>query len=300
MSNVSLEKRVAVVTGAGRGIGRAIALQLATMGASVVVNDLGVTTQGTGRDQTPAQQVVSEIKANGGRAVANFDNVADFDAAKRIIDTAVKSFGKIDILVNNAGTSAGAPIWELDKETFASVVGVHVFGTFNCTRHAVGYMKEQKWGRIVNFVSRAGLWGSPGAAPYGAGKGGIFGFTNVVSRDLAPFGITVNGVNPAATLTRMVTESLDRAKERGLDPSQAQRMLSVAQDPSDIAVVAAFLCTEAAADVTGQFFFVQGGSVGLFQPLTVTKSIIKDGHWTPEELAKAIPKFEIPPPRQLY
>lgn len=298
--SLNLDNRVAVVTGGGRGIGRAVALKLAEMGASVVVNDLGVTTEGTGSDAAPANEVANEIKANGGKAVANLDSVSDFDAAGRIIGTAIKEFGKIDILVNNAGTTAGAPIHELDPEIFASVVGVHLFGTFNCTRHAAGPMKEQGYGRIVNMVSRAGLWGSPGAAPYGAGKGGIFGFTNVVCRDLAPFGITVNGVNPAAALTRMVTESIDRAKERGLDADRAERMLSVAQEPEDVAVMVAFLCTEEAGTINGQYFFVQGGSVGLFQPLTVTKTAFKDGRWTPDELAQVIPKFEIPELRELY
>ncbi|MEE9286090.1 MAG: SDR family NAD(P)-dependent oxidoreductase [Dehalococcoidia bacterium] len=300
MMSLSLDNRVAVVTGAGRGIGRAVAMKLAEMGASVVVNDLGVTIEGAGMDASPANQVTNEIKANGGKAVANHDSVADFESAKRIIETAVNQFGKIDILVNNAGTTAGAPIYELDPKTFASVVGVHLFGTFNCTRHACVYMKDQGWGRIVNMVSRAGLWGSPGAAPYGSGKGGIFGFTNVVCRDLAPFGITVNGVNPAAALTRMVTESVDRAKERGLDAAQAERMLAVAQEPEDVAVVVAFLCTEEAGAINGQYFFVQGGSVGLFQPLTVTKTAFKDGRWTLEELAKVAPTFEIPELKALY
>ncbi len=295
-----LDGRVAVVTGSGRGIGRAIAHKLSEMGAAVVVNDLGSSTQGSGSDTSPADQVVSEIKAKGGKAIANYDNVADFEAARRIIETAVKGFGKIDILVNNAGTTAGAPIYELTPETFASVVGVHVFGTFNCTRHACTYMKNQKWGRIVNLVSRAGLIGSQGASPYGAGKGGIFGFTNVVSRDLAPFGITVNGVNPAAANTRMVTESMSRAKGVGADPAQVERMMRVVQDPENVAICAAALCTEEAANINGQYFFVQGGHVGLFQPLTITKHVYKDGKWSPQELAKAMGTMEIPPLSALY
>ena len=288
----SLRNRVAVVTGAGRGIGRAIALTLAEMGASVVVNDLGTSTAGLGTDSSPADEVVAEIKAMGAQAVSNHDSVSDYDASKRIIDTAIAEFGKIDILVNNAGISTGAPIWELDPDTFARVVGVHLFGTYNCTRHACLHMKEQGWGRIVNLVSRAGLIGSAGAAAYGAGKGGIYGFTNVVARDLAPFGITVNAVNPAAAITRMVTESLDKAKERGLDTASAERMLSVAQDPKDVAVVAAFLCTEEAEAINGQFFLAQSGSAGLFEPLTVKQSLVKDGHWSPEELAKASARLE--------
>ncbi|MBI3744035.1 MAG: SDR family NAD(P)-dependent oxidoreductase [Chloroflexi bacterium] len=299
MSNTDLNGRVAVVTGGGRGIGRATALTLAKMGAKVVVNDLGGSMDGVGKDIGPAQQVVNEIKANGGKAVANGDSVADYDAAKRIIDTAIKEFGKIDILVNNAGTTTGAPIWELDPKVFQAVVGVHVFGTFNCTRHAAPYMKDQKYGRIVNIVSRAGLWGSPGASPYAAGKGGIFGFTNSVCRDLLPFNVMVNGVNPSAAATRMVTTAIERAKERGMDPKAAERMLAVAQDPLDVAAVISFLSTEA-CNITGQYFFVQGGSLGLFQPLTVTKTAFKEGRWTAEELARVVPKFDIQPLRDLY
>ena len=289
-----LEGRAAVVTGAGRGIGRAIAHKLSELGAAVVVNDLGTSTAGTGSDTSPADQVVSEIMAKGGKAVANYDNVADFESAGRIISTAVKTFGKIDILVNNAGTSVGAPIYELTPETFASVVGVHVFGTYNCTRQACVHMKNQKWGRIVNIVSRASLIGSMGNAAYGAGKGGIFGFTNVVSRDLAPFGITVNGVNPDAANTRMVTESRERWKQAGANPAQAQRMMAVPQDPENIAIVVTALCTEEAAHINGQFVLVQGSHIGLFQPLTITKHVYKDGMWTPNELVKAMGTMEIP------
>ncbi|MBM4406177.1 MAG: SDR family NAD(P)-dependent oxidoreductase [Chloroflexi bacterium] len=288
-----LAGRVAVVTGAGRGIGRAIAHTLAEMGAAVVVNDLGTSTAGVGSDSTPADQVVAEIKARGGRAIANYESVAEFEGARRIIEAAVKTFGKIDILVNNAGTSTGAPIHELKPETFASVVGVHLFGTFNCTRHACEHMKRQRWGRIVNLVSRAALIGSTGTAPYGAGKGGIFGFTNVVSRDLAPYGITVNAVNPDAANTRMVTESRARWAATGATAAQSQRMGKEPQDPAKIAVAVGALCTEEAAKINGQFFLVQGSHVGLFQPLTITKHLFKEGKWSLEELVKAMGTMEI-------
>ena len=297
---MSLENRVAVVTGAGRGIGKAIAMTLAEMGASVVVNDLGGTTAGGGKDTSPADEVVAEIKAKGAQAVANYESVSEYESAGRIIDAAISSFGKIDILVNNAGISTGGPIYELEPEVFDRVVKVHLYGTFNCTRHACIPMKEQGWGRIVNLVSRAGIVGSGGACAYGSGKGGIFGFTNVVARDLAPFGITVNNVNPQAAVTRMVTEAIDRAKERGADPASAERMIQMAQDPKDVAVVAAFLCTEEAANVNGQTFFAAPGSVGLFQPLTVTQHLVKDGHWGPEELAQACSKFNVPSLGDLY
>jgi NAD(P)-dependent dehydrogenase (short-subunit alcohol dehydrogenase family) len=264
------------------------------MGAAVVVNDLGTSTAGTGADRSPADQVVAEIQAKGGKAIASYDSVADYEAAGRIIGAALQAFGKIDILVNNAGTTAGAPIYELSPETFASVVGVHVFGTYNCTRHACVHMKAQKWGRIINLVSRAALIGSTGTAPYGAGKGGIFGFTNVVSRDLAPFGITVNGVNPDAANTRMVTESRARWKEQGPDAAQSKRASVEPQDPQNIATVVGALCTDAAAHINGQYFLVQRSHIGLFQPLTVAKHVYKDGAWSPGELVKAMGTMEIP------
>ncbi len=176
---IRLDGRAAVVTGAGRGLGKAIAIKLAEMGAKVVVNDIGSSVTGIGQDRRPADQVVAEITDKGGEAIASFDDVADFEAAGRMIEASVKNFGRIDILVNNAGIVFRAPIWEVTPADFKRVVDVHLFGTFNTTRHACVHMKNQGWGRIVNMVSRGGLWGSPGSVGYGSGKGGILGFTNV-------------------------------------------------------------------------------------------------------------------------
>ena len=295
-----LSGRVAVVTGAGRGIGRAIAKTLARQGASVVVNDLGGGNDGRGEDHTPADAVVEEIREAGGMAEPSYDSVADFDAAGRIIGTAVERFGSVDILVNNAGISAGAPIWKLSPELFEQVVRVHAFGTYYCTRHACEGMRERGWGRVVNIVSRAGLIGSAGTAAYATGKGGIYGFTNAVSRDLAPFGITVNAVNPAATRTRMVEEAAERAATRGLGDSYSRRILAAAQDPESVAAAVAALCSDEAANVSGQTLFVQGESVGLFDPLRVGRELRIDGGWTPEALAEALANLDLPPLGELY
>ncbi len=289
----SLKGRAAVVTGAGRGIGRATAMELARLGAGVVVNDIGTSTAGDGLDVSPAEEVAQEIIAAGGRAVANTDSVTEFDAAGRIIGAAVEAFGSMDILVNNAGLSAGTVIWDLDPELFNRVTAVHIQGSFNCTRHAVTHMKEKGWGRIVNLVSRSGLIGVAGNAAYGTGKGGLFGFTNVISRDLAPHGITVNGVNPSSTDTRMVSEAIDKGmKEGGARAKMAENLKAVLQTPQDVAVVIAALCSDNAAGISGQFFFVRRTEVGIFQPLTLTQTISRDEKWTAEDLADSLTKIE--------
>ncbi len=289
----SLSGRTAIVTGAGRGIGRATALLLSQMGANVVVNDLGAALDGRGEDSAPAEQVAREIREAGGRAVANRDSVAEWEAAQRIVKSAVDAFGGVDILVNNAGLSAGRPIWELDPELFARVCDSHIKGTFYCTRLAVPYMKEKRWGRIVNLVSRAGIIGVPGNAAYGAGKGGVFGITNVVSRDLAPFGITVNAVNPSSTETRMVTNAVEMGRKQGGDAARrAENLLKAAQKPEDVGVLIASLCSEEAGGINGQIFFVAKGEIGLFQPLTLAQKTAKEGSWAVDELVQALGKFQ--------
>jgi NAD(P)-dependent dehydrogenase (short-subunit alcohol dehydrogenase family) len=293
---ITLAGRAAVVTGAGRGIGRAVALELARLGANVVVNDIGTELDGSGTDASLAEQVAAEISAAGGRAAASTDSVTDFDAAARIIQTAVERFGSVDILVNNAGLSAGKPIWDLDPELFDRVSSSHIKGTFNCTRCAVTHMKARGFGRIVNLVSRAGIIGVPGSAAYGAGKGAVFGFTNVVSRDLAPFGVTVNAVNPASTETRMVLRAVEEGRRQGGEIARrTENLLKSVQRPEDVAVLIAALCTEEASSVTGQVFFVARSQIGLFQPLTLNQSTTKDGPWTVDELVAAIGKFKLHP-----
>lgn len=284
-----LTGRGAVVTGGGQGIGRAIAHALGELGAGVVVADVGSTLDGAGSDQSLAERVAEEIVAAGGRAVARSDDISDYEAAGRTVAAGVEAFGSVDILVNNAGISVSAPIWEMDPELFARAVSVHLLGTFNCTRHVVGAMRERGFGRIVNMVSRAGLQGTPNTSGYAAGKGGIFGFSNSVSRDLAPHGVTVNCVNPAATHTRMVTEAVERLSGQGGDDERrAAGLLAALQSPEQVAVLVAALCCDAAADITGEVFFVQRGEVSVFDPLSTAQKRVTSESWTAETLVEAL------------
>jgi NAD(P)-dependent dehydrogenase (short-subunit alcohol dehydrogenase family) len=177
---------VAVITGAGRGIGRGMAQLMAAEGAAVVVNDLGVTVDGQGQDTSAADATVAAIQAAGGTAVASYDSVADFRAAERIVDLAVQRFGRIDILVNNAGILRDRMLFNMSEDDFDSVIAVHLKGTFNCSRHASVHMRQQKAGRIISMSSTSGLYGNTGQANYGAAKDGIAGFTRVVSRGPRP------------------------------------------------------------------------------------------------------------------
>ena len=289
-----LKDRVAVVTGGGRGIGRGIALLLAEEGAAVVVNDLGGNVDGSGQSTGPAEEVAAEIKARGGRAIANADSVTDFKAAERIIDTAVKEFGRIDILVNNAGILRDRMVFNLSEEDWDAVIAVHLKGTFNCTRHAAVQMRQQKFGRIISMSSTSGLYGNTGQANYGAAKDGIAGLTRVVSRDLGKYGVTVNAIAPAAQ-TRMIATVPQKAREiraqRGVAlPGQVvSEIPPLRAEPDDVAPFAVYLATDAAAQINGQTFLVRGGVVALLNYPAPTRTITKRGRWTPEEIAQLFP-----------
>jgi NAD(P)-dependent dehydrogenase (short-subunit alcohol dehydrogenase family) len=297
-----LKGKVAVVTGAGRGIGRGIALLLAEEGAAVVVNDLGGAVDGTGQSSTPAEEVVAAIKAKGGRAVANADSVASFTAAENIINTAVKEFGRIDILVNNAGILRDRMIFNLSEEDWDAVIAVHLKGAFNCTRHASVHMRQQKCGRIISMSSTSGLYGNAGQANYGAAKDGIAGLTRVVSRDLGKYSVTVNAIAPAA-YTRMIATIPDKARQirqersasataagaTGASAAPAATLPPLRAEPEDVAPFVVYLATDAAANINGQFFMVRGGVVSLLNYPAPARTIIKTGRWTPEEIAQLFP-----------
>ncbi|HZP41222.1 MAG TPA: SDR family NAD(P)-dependent oxidoreductase [Candidatus Binatia bacterium] len=298
-----LEGRAAVVTGAGRGIGRAIAELLAAEGASVVVNDVGAAVDGTGASRSVADEVVDAIRSRGGRAVASYESVADFRAAERIVATAVAEFGAIDVLVNNAGILRDRMLFNMSEEEWDAVVAVHLKGTFNCTRHAAVHMRGQRRGRIISMSSTSGVFGNSGQANYGAAKDGIAGLTRVVARDLGRYGITVNAVCPAAAtrMTATVPQSArDARAARGVASPGGERSARLAHmGPENVAPWVVYLATDAARHVNGQTFLVMGGMIALLDHPAPVRTIQKDGRWTPEEIALLFPRtlgMELPNP----
>ena len=248
------EGRVAVVTGAGRGIGREYALMLAEQGAKVVVNDLGATRDGTGADTSPAQQVVEEITAMGGEAVLNGADVSDFAAAKEMIDQAIETFGGLDVVVNNAGILRDRMLTNMTEAEWDAVIKVHLKGTFAPSHHAAAYWRERaKAGetndaRLINTTAVSGIYGNPGQTNYGAAKMGIAGFTIIASLELARYGVTVNAVAPAA-LTRLTED---------LGMGQASDEMKEMMSPRWIAPVITWLASPQSAGVTGRVFEASG------------------------------------------
>ena len=252
--------RVAIVTGAGRGIGREHALMLASQGAKVVVNDLGGDVDGAGGDLSPAQEVVAEIEAMGGQALVNGANVADFAAAGEMVQQAIDAWGRLDILVNNAGILRDRMVFSMAEEDFDAVVNVHLKGTFSTTHHASVFWREtvkaggETFGRIVNTSSPSGIYGNVGQSNYGAAKAGIAAFTVITAMELVKYGVTVNCLAPAA-YTRMTSEL---PGFNNLDDEGQEDM-----GPRWISVVTAWLCSDAAQNVTGRVFDVVGNRLGI-------------------------------------
>jgi NAD(P)-dependent dehydrogenase (short-subunit alcohol dehydrogenase family) len=276
----SLTGKVAIVTGAGRGIGRAHALALAGAGARLVVNDLGASLAGEGGDPSPAHQVVAEIEALGGEAVADGANVADFEQAGRLVQTAIDSFGRLDILVNNAGILRDRMLVNMTEDEWDSVIAVHLKGHFAPTRHAAAHWRERaKSGedvkaRVINTSSPSGVFGNVGQANYGAAKAGIAGFTVIVAQELERYGVTVNCLAPNAR-TRMTEETFDMsAPDGGFDPL----------DPANMSPVVLALCADEAQHITGQVFHVWGGAVNALQGWTAGELFQSDETWDADEL----------------
>jgi NAD(P)-dependent dehydrogenase (short-subunit alcohol dehydrogenase family) len=275
-----LTGKVAIVTGAGRGIGRAHALELAQAGAKLVVNDLGGSLAGEGNDLSPAQQVVAEIEAAGGEAVANGANVADFTQAGELVQAAIDAFGRLDILVNNAGILRDRMLINMTEEEWDSVIAVHLKGHFAPTRHAAAYWRERSKagdevrGRVINTSSPSGVFGNVGQSNYGAAKAGIAGFTLIVAQELGRYGVTVNCLAPNAR-TRMTEETFDMsAPPEGFDPL----------DPSNMSPLVVALCADEAQGITGQVFHIWGGAVNALRGWSAGELFESDAKWDADAL----------------
>jgi NAD(P)-dependent dehydrogenase (short-subunit alcohol dehydrogenase family) len=281
--------RVVIVTGAGRGIGRAHALSFAAKGAKVVVNDVGVGLDGSGPDEGPAQQVVDEITAAGGTAVANRDDVADFVGAQRLVEQAVSEFGGLDVLVNNAGFLRDRMLVSLGEQEWDAVVRVHLKGHFAPLHHAAGYWRERsKAGeevdaRVVNTSSGAGLLGSIGQANYSAAKAGIAGLTLVAAAELGRYGVRVNAIAPAAR-TRMTEQAFaDMMTQPGSGFD--------AMAPENVSPLVVWLGSLESRDVTGRVFEVEGGKITVAECWRHGPSIDKRDRWDPEEIGPVVEKL---------
>jgi NAD(P)-dependent dehydrogenase (short-subunit alcohol dehydrogenase family) len=290
-----LEGKVAIVTGSGRGIGRGIATLMAAEGAKVVVNDPGVSLDGSGHDNGPAAEVVAEIEKAGGTAAANFDSVASLEGGERMIKQALDTWGRLDIVVNVAGILRDRMIFNMSPEEWQAVIDVHLKGHFNTIKPASILMRQQRGGRIINFTSTTGLVGNAGQANYGAAKAGISGLTRVVAKDLGRYGVTCNAIAPGAA-TRMTQSVSDQARElrarAGIQTGGSATLPGVAQvsrDPEMVAPMAVFLASDYAWNINGQIFNVAGGTVSLANHPLPIRGIYKPGMWTLDELDEMVP-----------
>jgi len=284
-----LEGKVAIVTGGGRGIGRACALALAEAGAAVVVDDPGVNMDGSGAERGPADEVADEIASKGGKAVACYESVATMDGADKIIRSALDAFGRLDIVVTPHGILRDRMVFNMAEEEWDAVIQVHLKGTFALLKPAGALFRQQRSGRIITFTSGAGLSGNTGQANYSAAKGGIAGLTRTAALDLGKYGVTVNCIAPAA-LTRMTGGVSDEARQKRQEMGLAQRdqTVSMLRDPEDIAPMVVYLASDDAWWVNGHIFMCYGGTIGWYPIPEPAKKMEKGGRWTPEEIAQQI------------
>jgi NAD(P)-dependent dehydrogenase (short-subunit alcohol dehydrogenase family) len=278
-----LAGKVAIVTGAGRGIGRGEALALAAEGARVVANDLGGAVDGSGAATSPADGVVTEIKKLGGEAVANYDSVATMKGGENIVKTAIDSFGKVDILVNNAGILRDRMLFNMGEEDWDLVLKVHLYGHFHAIRAVSPLFRQQRHGRIINTSSVAGLNATTyGQANYGAAKEGIVGLTRKVARDMGRYGVTCNCIRPNAGTRLTLSDEMREARPDAMARFEQMK-------PEDIAPLVVWLASDDAANVNGRTFYVERGRIGLYSEPVLEKQLVKVGGWTIDELFMFMP-----------
>ena len=278
-----LAGKVAIVTGAGRGIGRGEALALASEGAKVVVNDLGGGVDGSGASTSPAEEVVGEIKKLGGEAAANYDSVATQQGGQNIIKIAIDAFGKVDILVNNAGILRDRMLFNMTEEDWDTVLKVHLYGHFHTIRAVSPLFRQQRYGRIINTASVAGLNATTyGQANYGAAKEGIVGLTRKVARDMGRYGVTCNCIRPNAGTRLTLSDEMKEARPDAMARFEEMK-------PEGIAPLIVWLASDDAANVNGRTFFVEKGRVGLYSEPVLEKQLVKPGGWSIDELFMFMP-----------
>ena len=280
-----LDGRVAIVTGAGRGIGRSVALLLARRGAAVVVNDLGAAVDGSGSDATPAQQVVKEITEAGGKAVANSADISDHAAAEGLVRDAIESFGRLDVLVNVAGILRDRMVFNMAEQEWDDVIRVHLKGTFNTTKFAAAHWRslreETAQNRIINFTSVSGLHGSPGQPNYAAAKMGIVGLTYSSANALAKYGVTVNAISPGAATRMTATVPQDR-RRAGLPAVNDER------SPDNVAPIVAYLASEQSGWITGRIIHSSGYEIALYNNPQPVSRLIGTAPWDVDDLAAQV------------
>ena len=293
-----LEGRVAIVTGAARGIGKGVALQMAEEGATIVVADFGGNLDGSGGDVGPAQEVVHEIEAMGGRAMAHGCDVSKFDQVQDLVDKTIAEYGRLDAMLHVAGILRDRMVFNMTEEEWDAVLSVHLKGAFNTTRLALPQMLKQGYGRVLLFSSGSGL-GSTGQANYSAAKEGMVGFARALSREVGPYGVTVNAIYPGGN-TRM-TQSVPAAAQQiraAAGISRAGRAAEVKptapdgptpRDPENNAPTVAWLCTEAGGAINGQVIGTSGWQASRYSQRRVVRSIHRARHWTVDELSRAVP-----------
>lgn len=287
-----LEGQVAIVTGAGRGIGRGEAMLLAQEGARVIVNDLGGSPAGTGADSSPADEVVAEIKAAGGEAIANYDSVETMEAGEKMVRQALDTWGRLDIVVNNAGILRDRMVFNMTEEEWDAVISVHLKGHFTISKPASLLFRQQRSGRLIGTGSSSGL-GNMGQANYAAAKEGIAGLFRTLARDLGRYGVTSNYIRPGAATRLTLSPEMEQARQRAAAAGMARGGGGSAlneRHPDRIAPLVVWLCTEAAANVNGQDFGVGGNTISLYSQPTPVNTITRDGGWTLDALDAIFPQ----------